>query len=446
MDVRRLRNKKHRIKLHREKLRKPSLVDSYCTDDESVPSSRRYSNTTFPLFSNLSDDEVILSHSQETGSGLKVSHFAPSCRLLVEDTDDVQREFFPFVHLPLDCKLKILSYLSSIEKGRSMRVCKEWCHILRTPSLWINIVLWDFPLTCVPMATSSRGGSHSNGDCYTCYKRRVHGFACFLMKIRPLIRRLEFKFDIYPDSDGYLEMLKNLLRCISFREIRYMMFNWKDTPARPFWLEDLKKCRCQDVLYSCKLRARQCIYFFDDLSRHLTKVETLILPFDWSCNKNVENLVRLKTLKTLVLEKSSVFQSVAQSRLDRVLSGLPNLRQLMLEIWAPSGVTMCKYELNSKSMEFLDVSQSRGFYLRSLNMPSLRRFRVARHPWNGPMVFSAHLNIPCLYEVLRNGAPNLSIFNDHYLMEDWKDACYPRLEEVLKSVCSCRKHKTGWMM
>ncbi|XP_022333646.2 uncharacterized protein LOC111130727 [Crassostrea virginica] len=445
MDVRKLRTRKHRIKLHREKLRKHSLVDSYCTDDEVGPSSRRYSHTTFPLFSNLSDDEVILSHSKDEGNRLKVSHSAPSCQLLLlQATEEATpNDFFPFIHLPMDCKLKILSYLSSIEKGLSMRVCKEWCQILQTPSLWSNIILWDFPLTCVPY---SKGGNHNSGDCYSCYKKRVHGFACFLMRIRPVVRRLEFKFDIYPDTDGYLAMLKNLLCCISFREIRYMMFNWKDTPARPFWLEDFKKCRCQDVLYSCKLRARHCIWFFEDLSKHLGKIETLILPFDWSSLKNVENLGRLKTLRNLVLEKSSVFQSVPQSRLDKLLSGLPVLRQLMLEIWAPCGATMHKYELSSESLEFLDVSQSRGFYLKSLHLPLLRRFRVARHPWNGPLVFSARLNIPCIYDVLRFGAPNLILLNDHYLEENWKDICYPRLEDVLKSVCSCRKHKTGWMM
>lgn len=125
-----------------------------------------------------------------------------------------------------------------------MRVCKEWCYILRTLSLWINIVLWDFSLICVLMAILLRGGSYSNGDCYICYKRRVYGFVCFLMKIRFLIRRLEFKFDIYLDFDGYLEMFKNLLCCILFREIRYMMFNWKDILVRFFWFEDLKKCRC----------------------------------------------------------------------------------------------------------------------------------------------------------------------------------------------------------
>lgn len=63
MDVRRLRNKKYRIKLYREKLRKFLLVDSYCIDDEGVSSFRRYFNIIFFLFLNLSDDEVILFYS-----------------------------------------------------------------------------------------------------------------------------------------------------------------------------------------------------------------------------------------------------------------------------------------------------------------------------------------------------------------------------------------------
>lgn len=79
-------------------------------------------------------------------------------------------------------------------------------------------------------------------------------------------------------------------------------------------------------------------------------------------------------------------------------------------------------------------------------MSSLRRFRVVRYLWNGFMVFSVYFNIFCLYEVLRNGVLNFLILNDYYLMEDWKDVCYLRLEEVLKLVCLCRKYKIGWMM
>lgn len=89
MDVWRLRNKKYRIKLYREKLCKFLLVDSYCIDDESVLSFWCYFNIIFFLFLNLSDDEVILFYSQEIGSGLKVFYFVSLCRLFVEDIDDV---------------------------------------------------------------------------------------------------------------------------------------------------------------------------------------------------------------------------------------------------------------------------------------------------------------------------------------------------------------------
>jgi hypothetical protein len=67
-----------------------------------------------------------------------------------------------------------------------------------------------------------------------------------------------------------------------------------------------------------------------------------------------------------------------------------------------------------------------------------------RHPWNGPLV--DRIDIPCLYNILVTGAPKLCKLNDHYLKEEWKDSCYSILDEVLRSVCSCRKHKTGWAM
>lgn len=39
---------------------------------------------------------------------------------------------FPFQHLPLDCRLKVFSFLSSTERGLVAQVCNDWSELIRT--------------------------------------------------------------------------------------------------------------------------------------------------------------------------------------------------------------------------------------------------------------------------------------------------------------------------
>lgn len=125
-----------------------------------------------------------------------------------------------------------------------------------------------------------------------------------------------------------------------------------------------------------------------------------------------------------------------------------NQKCLMLhfsvQVWTPSGQGLIKYSMQSHSLEFLDISQCRGFYLQALLMPALRRIRVVRRPWNGPLVLSEVQNLPCLHGLLAEGTPNLRKLNEHYLQENWRWQSYPALEDALRDVCACSKHKTSW--
>ena len=66
-------------------------------------------------------------------------------------------------------------------------------------------------------------------------------------------------------------------------------------------------------------------------------------------------------------------------------------------------------------------------FIRHLILQLLQKklFRVAHHPWNGPLVLTDRLCVPCLYDVLADGAPNLEKINEHYsrgslfLTPDW---------------------------
>ncbi|VDH96440.1 uncharacterized protein [Mytilus edulis] len=356
------------------------------------------------------------------------------------DEPILNNEYFTFNALPVDCKLKVFSYLDHIEKGCILSVCKEWNHLLLHPSVWDQLSIWNFPVTCLP----SQIVHERVENCYSCYKKRVHLFCKFILCTKPRPKRFEFKFNIGECSSGYLKLVESLMINLNYRECKVCSLNWKETPCRPYWVppDDDKE---NDIMYRHRLRARYFGNMFDLFTKKATAIRTLVMPFDW-CSRSVKCLTRLKNIHSLVLEKYFVFQCLDQKMLTEVLAGLPALRRFMLEVWTPSGPTLSLYSVSSNSVTYFDISQSRGFYLKRIDMPRLEKFRILRHPWNGPLVTSDKINIPCLYRILVSGAPNLCAINDHYLEPEWREFCYPRLDEVLRSVCSCKQHKTGWAM
>ena len=312
--------------------------------------------------------------------------------------------------------------------------------MIRTPGVWSHVSLSDFPFWCI-----TNDEHNCLGNCYIRYRVRVKQFLAYLKDRRPLLRSLEFKLDIGENADGYLQPLKNFVDKSNTKELKYASINWKETPVRPFWTTSTGCIQIDEVMQKHRVRQRLFVGFFDLFTMKCPKLETLILPFDWS-EKSVECLLRLKTLKSLVIEKYYVFQKLRQDLIDTLLQGLPNLKQLMLEVWTPSGHGLVFFSLNSRSLEYLDISQSRGFYLSDLDLPKLKVFRVARHPWNGPLVMTDRISVPCLYDVLIEGAPQLEKLNEHHLKPGWREMTYQTLDEVLKSVCSCKRHKYGWAM
>lgn len=357
------------------------------------------------------------------------------------DQQLVKDKCFPFELLPVDCQFKIFSYLDHLQKGKIFTVCKRWYHILLHPSLWCQLSIWNFPDTCLK-PESPHDNDHDR--CYHCYKKRVHEFSRLILKINPRPRRFEFKLNIAEVTSGYREIVGSLFKQLSWKELSVAYLSFKETPLRPYWVpnEDQKD---NDIIYRHRLRARYFVNLFDLFTKKAIAIQTLAMPFDWS-PRAVKCLTRLKNIHSLILEKYYVFRSLDQDLLAELLACLPSLQKFMLEVWSPSGLGLSLYTVSSKSLVYLDISQSRGFYLRKLDMPKLETFRVLRHPWNGPFVTSDKVNIPCLYKVLVSGAPNLVKINDHYLEEGWKEFCYPRLDEVLRTVCSCRLHKSGWYM
>ena len=387
----------------------------------------RYHCTSFPLVSDVNTSTTVAADDDAS-------------RMSWCSEDSKPWDYLPILLLPTVCQLKIFSFLNNLEKGRVSRVCSDWADLIRHACLWDRVAFSELPQSCLPSA------DHSQSDqCYFCFQQRVFLFSEHLERVRPILRYLEFKFDISDSKSQYMRMIERLLDKCACRDLRVAHLNWKETPSEPLWLDQDGMSRCEEVVQKHRLRQRLFIHFFDRFTGLAPRLSTLVLPFDWS-DSSIGSLSRLKSVKNLVLEKYFVFQHLPQVSLDRFLVALPHLNRLLLEVWTPSAHGLLLYTMSHKTLQYLDISQSRGFYLQALNMPNMRRFRVARHPWNGPLVLAEHVNIVCLHTVLAGGAPRLTKINDHYLEPDWQHSPSERLEEVLKGVCSCRRHKTGWAM
>ena len=355
----------------------------------------------------------------------------------------IKEDCFPFAKLPADCKLKVFSFLNPRERGVAAQVCTEWNSLMKSSSLWNVIDLTQFSLCTV------QSKRHKCSElCYSNYRVRLKKFFSYMSQVKPVIRNLRFAYDIGDYQDGWLDILKTFIKAARCQELEFAHLNWKETPIKPFWSESHHTWSTNDyneLMHRHRHRQRLFISFFDLFTASAPNVSRLILPFDWS-SRSLSALSRLKRLEMLVLEKYFVFQKMEQSSLDQLFKFIPRLKRLILEVWTPSGSGLQLFSIKSDTLEYLDISQCRGFYVSEFNLPKLKVLKVSRHPWNGPLVAADTLNIPCFYQVLVEGAPNLQQINEHNLASDWKDDTYQDLETVLKSVCSCRLHKSGWAM
>jgi hypothetical protein len=346
---------------------------------------------------------------------------------------------FPIQRLPTDCRLKIFSFLTVKEKGVASLVCREWNDLMKTPGLWGTV-----DLTTFPMCSVKRKNHHCGQLCYKLYRIRIQRLIHYLMQVKPVIRNLSFAFDIGDSEDGWLKLLEGFLKCTRLQDLVFANLNWRETPMKSMWVEH-SAWTMNDFMYSHRRRQRLFCSFFDTFATAAPNVRKMILPFDWS-GRSFKSLRKLKQLDSLVLEKYFVFQTLTQAAVDDLFNSVPQLRKLILEIWSPSAKGLQMYDITASELELLDVSQSRGFYLKSVNLPKLKEFKIARHSWNGPLTSVDQVDIPCVLEVLRAGAPGLEQLNEHLLHPGWCDAIYPELELILKAVCSCREHKSGWAM
>lgn len=359
-------------------------------------------------------------------------------------SETVASSIFPFQCLPYLCKLRIFSFLETVDKGIAAQVCSEWNALIRCPGMWTCVDLTTFTLHS---KSCSQRMHRCDRDCYKLYCERMNKFHRYLTSVGPALKRFQFAYDIGDGQDGWLEWIESLLNASQCRDLESAYLNWKETPAKPFW-PDGDQWSSEDyneLMHRHRHRQRQFVKFLEFFACRAPNISKLVMPFDWS-SKSVTVLMTLRCLRTLVLEKYFVFQALDQSLLDMLIRSLPLLKELMIEVWTPSGSGLLFYTIQSSTLEYVDISQSRGFFLREVDLPNVRVFKAGRHPWNGPLVMADSVRIPCIYQVLSEGAPNLQQINEHALHKDWREHQYDELNLILKAMCSCHQHKRGWML
>jgi len=348
---------------------------------------------------------------------------------------------FPFSELPDVCKVHVFSFLSVDDRVSAARVCSEWRHLLSSPSLWTNV---DVPTSVRAVLSLQQADKHHEAV----YHDQVKKFLAFIGKVDPCIQRFVFIGDIA--ETVYHDSLRSFVKHARLSELKYANINW----AKVITVEVLESSvrRHEDCSSSWSIdenhrrRQRHFVHLFEQLCCSAPNLTRLSLPFDWS-PRSVDAIVRLRKLEELSLGRYSELQALDCVTLDRVVSGLPRLRRLELEVWTPcasGGLTY--YGLHSKSLEYVDLSQCRGFAVGHVSLPKVRVLKLSRCLWSGPLMVQDTIDIyslPCLHHILSEGVPNLKELNGHKLPADWYERVDEEFESLLKSVCPCELHY-GW--
>lgn len=368
-----------------------------------------------------------------------------SCLTTFSGNGFTARELFQFQILPVDCKLKVFSFLTAQERGKSAMVCSEWYHLMMRPCLWEHVDLTSFKFCSL----ASRLHRECTLLCYNAYRRRLVKFLQFLLRVKPSIKMLRFALDVGDSADGWCELLQELLRVCRCKELAVAELIWTETPQKkPFILPNISvtwsHSDYKELTFRRRHRQRHFIRFFDLFTASAPNVVSLKLPFDWS-DRSQRAFERLKDLQVLTLSRYFSYAHVDTEAFFQLFHAVPKLRHLTLEIWTESYGGFYLYRLQSFSLEYLDISSCRGVYLEEMTLPNLQVFRVSRRPLNLqlPLTDLEEVEMPCMYEILLKGTPHLQYLNDLNLLPEWRLGIYEELENLLKGVCSCRFHKAS---
>lgn len=355
----------------------------------------------------------------------------------------VADDFFPFDLLPVECRLHVLSFLSEVDKCSSALVCLSWSCLVRSWKLWR---VADYSRRGV-FHLGQEGLLVSNRE-FERWKSWVHHYTHHLISRRASLLTLKASFDLGDRCNQWAELLRHLLDNVHCRDLSHLDLNWTFTLLEPLDL----RVHSSSSSHQDSITKMDQVTSFQELLGKLTqscpRISKMRLHFDWS-DLSVSLLSQFQQLRVLELKYFWVFKGVSPATLQTLTSALPNLRSLTLHILVPLRNLGISYTLESPSLEFLDVSPSRGLVFSRLRLPALREFRAKKIVRGITLDRRTRLRIqsrwPCLYHVLRDGTPRLQALNNERLLPTWREEAYGELTSILEQSCYCVQHLDSWL-
>ncbi|TNN30685.1 hypothetical protein EYF80_059164 [Liparis tanakae] len=352
-------------------------------------------------------------------------------------------DHFPFNSLPAECQLHVLFFLSEADKCSSALVCCGWSRLVRSWKLWR---VADY---------SRRGVFHlgregllvSNRE-FERWKSWVHHYTHHLISRRASLLTLKASFDLGDRDNKWCELLSLLLDNVHCRDLSHLDLNWTFTLLEPLDL----RVHAGSGLHHDGITKTDQVTSFQELLTQLAdscpRVARMRLHFDWS-DESVSLLTRFQQLRVLELKYFWVFKGVTPTTLQALTKSLPHLKSLTLQILVPLRKLGISYTLESQSLEFLDVSSSRGLVFSCLRLPALRELRAKKIVRGITLDRRTRLRVqsrwPCLYRVLREGTPRLQVLNHERLLPTWREAGCGELSAILEQACYCVQHLDSWL-
>lgn len=352
-------------------------------------------------------------------------------------------DYFPFNFLPVECQLHVLSFLNEVDKCSCALVCLSWSCLVRSWKLWR---VADY---------SRRGVFHlgqerllvSNRE-FERWKSWVHIYTHHLISRRASLLTLKASFDLGDRCNKWCELLSHLLDNVHCRDLSHLDLNWTCTLLEPLDL----RVNSSSSSHQDSITKMDQVTSFQELLTKLThscpRISKMRLHFDWS-DLSVSLLTQFQQLRVLELKSFWVFKGVTPSTLQTLTRSLPNLKSLTLNILVPLRNLGISYTLESQSLEFLDVSPSKGLVFNCLKLPALRELRAKKIIRGITLDRRTRLRIqsrwPCLYHVLREGTPKLQALNNERLLPTWREESYGELNAILGQSCYCIQHLDSWL-
>ncbi|CAL1595218.1 unnamed protein product [Knipowitschia caucasica] len=352
-------------------------------------------------------------------------------------------DFFPFHLLPVECQLHVLSFLNEVDKCNCALVCLSWSCLVRSWKLWR---VADYSRRGV-FHLGQEGLLVSNRE-FERWKSWVHHYTHHLISRRASLLTLKASFDLGDCCHKWSELLTHLLDNVHCRDLSQLDLNWTFTLLEPLDL----RVHTSSSSHQDSITKMDQVNSFQVLLTKLThscpRISKMRLHFDWS-EESVSLLTQFQQLRVLELKYFWVFKGVTPSTMQTLTTSLPNLKSLTLHILVPLRNLGISYTLESKSIEFLDVSPSRGLVFSGLKLPALRELRAKKIVRGITLDRRTRLRIqsrwPCLYHVLREGTPKLQTLNHERLHPTWREKLYGEMSAILHESCYCVQHLDSWL-